>query len=379
MFLTDGLDRQIADSGKSSGIRFGRVVDVVLDANHETAQDTNYGKTAAIGGVFYRQIDSAGKEDDNNQFFAYQGNVTYQQIPLKNEIVAIMDLPTWARGEDNTATVAHWLYVCPLWNHPHHNAYPDTYQYPEQSDKADLGEDFKEVPNVNALQMSPGDLAIEGRHGHSIRFGGTNFKENEISTEEDNGKPYIFISNGQKETEDGLEIRKEDINEDSTSLYITSDQQIPLIQANEKRDAYKEAPETAEAYKGAQTIINSNRIFLNAKEDAVLISSLESVGINTKAVAIDGEDYVGIDANKIYLGSVALKREDEPVLLGQSTTEWLEELHSVVNQIVNHLATMPVMTGGEAKGVAIGSSLLPLMAPMKAKLELLKSKKVFTE
>ena len=377
MFVTDGTDRSIPFSGGSSGIRFGRVVDVVLATDHPDIKD--YGNTAAIGGVFYRQIDSAGNEEDNQQQFAYQGNVTYQQIPLKNEIVAIMDLPTWERGDDNTSTVAHWLYVCPLWNHPHHNAYPDTEQYPNQSDKADFGKDFKEQPNVNAVQMSPGDIAIEGRHGQSIRLGGTSFEKNEISTEEDNGKPYVFISNGQKETEDGLEIRTEDINEDKTSLYLTSDQQIPLTQANEKRDAYKEAPETAEAYKGAQTIINSNRIFLNAKEDAVLISSLESVGINTKAVAIDGEDYVGIDAKKIYLGSVALKREDEPVLLGQSTTEWLEDLHSVVNQIVNHLATMPVMTGGEAKGVALGSSLIPLMAPMKAKLELLKSKKVFTE
>ena len=378
MFAVSGAERNIPEQSGAPSTFYARVTDVILDSDHP--EYDNYGKAISINGIFFRPLGQPTTEDSPNRLFAAQGNSTFKSVPLKNEIVMIVQMPSNDREFDSEKLISYWTKVVPMWNHPHHNAYPDVTQYNDQADNADLGSDFEEIGATNPIALSPGDTIIEGRHGNHIKLGGTTHSTNDISTEEDNGKPYIFISNGQVETEDGIDTVKEDINEDSTSIYLTQDHQIPLTQANEKRDSYKEAPETAEAYKGAQTIINSNRIFLNAKEDAVLISSLESVGINTKVVAIDGEDYVGIDADKIYLGKIALNREDEPVLLGQSTTEWLEDLHAILETVVKTMSTLPgAPPAAVGKMIAIGATLRPQMVPLKKRLELLKSKKVFTE
>lgn len=366
-----------AGSGAKLNNTFGRVLDVILDSFHPEYQ--NYGNSLSINGVFYRPLSSTEKEGESPApRFAYQSNKGIKEVPLKGEIVEIQTLPSEEREFDPNNLKTYWTKIVPVWNHPHHNAFPDTEQQGEGP--ADLGKDFKEESTINTLQQFPGDITMEGRHGQSIRFTGTKFDSNPWIDNSNNGKPLIIISNGQKETQSGDETLVEDINEDPSSIYLTSDHVIDLEQANEKRDAWDSEPVKGNIYKGSQVVINSGRLYFNSKEESILLSAKEAIGANANTINIDGEKYIALDAKKIYLGSIALKKEDEPVLLGQSTIDWLDDYLSQFESVAKGLATLPpAPPAAIAKLIALGNSIVPIIPTLRNLLKNLPSKKVFTE
>ena len=162
----------IASTAGSStgGTNFGRVVDIILDDSHPDYE--TLGKTQALNGVFYRELDMSSVEDELQTLkFAYCGERGVIRPPLKNEIVVLQTLPSEERTEVTTAKKVYWTKAVPLWNHPHHNAYPDVIQFEDQARSgADLGEDFEESEATSPLQIFPGDVIVEGRHGNKIMF-----------------------------------------------------------------------------------------------------------------------------------------------------------------------------------------------------------------
>lgn len=367
---TGGTTRSSTEAG------FGRVVDVVLDSKHPLYDE--YNKSQSLNGVLYRQINSFGIEDEeSNLLFAYAGNNLIKKQPLKNEIVQITSMPTEERNSDPNAKKRYWTSIVPVWNHPHHNAFPDTQQFGEGD--VDLGEDFEESQQIAPIQAFPGDTIVEGRHGNTIRLGGTKFNLNEFTDSSNNGVPYTIIRNGMKSPPNALDPTVEDINEDDSSIYMGSDHKFNLTQANEKRDAWESEPEKADTYKGNQVIVNSGRIYFNAKEEGAYISAIENIGLNAKVVGIDADDYVGLDAKKLYLGTNAFK-EKEPVLKGQTSIDWMDDHLSQFETIVKGMATMPpAPPAAIAKMIATANAVLPVIPQLRNLLKQLLSKKVYTE
>jgi hypothetical protein len=363
--------------GANAAANFGRVVDVILDSSHPLF--STYKESQGINGIVYRQINSFGIEDEEGDLlFAYAGNNLIKKQPLKNEIVQIISMPSEERADNPNAKKTYWTTIVPLWNHPHHNAYPDTLQAGEGD--VDLGEEFEEQQEVAPIQSFPGDTIIEGRHGNTVRLGGTKFSLNTFTDDSNNGSPYTIIRNGMKSPSNSLDATVEDINEDKSSIYMGADHTFELKQANEKRDAFEKEPEFADIYKGNQVIINSGRLFFNAKEEGIFLSAVEGIGINSKHVGIDGEDYVGLDAKKVYLGKKAFS-EDEPVLLGQITTNWLEDFLGQFEQIMKAMATAPPVPAEAYTAVMTGAAkaIVPMIPTLKSLIKRLHSKKVFTE
>ena len=96
---------------------------------------------------------------------------------------------------------------------------------------------FYEDATIKPIQPYGGDITIEGRYGNSIRFGSTTPSEsisNNWSNEGDIGNPITIIRNGQPNSENVNNISYnyilEDINEDDSSIYLCSDQQITNFQ-----------------------------------------------------------------------------------------------------------------------------------------------------
>lgn len=363
-------------AGAAPTFRFGRVVDVVLDESSPYYKE--FGQSQAVNGIRYRPLDKAYSQDEDAILpFAYCGNTNLISVPLKNEIVIITSLPSEDRQGNSLQTKTYWLSVVNIWNHPHHNAYPDTLQ--SGTGKADLGEEFVEVNTVAPLQIYPGDTLISGRHGNTIRLGGTKHQYNTITDDSNNGKPFTIIKNGMKEPEDGMALSSEDINEDGSSIYMVSDHTIPLEEANIKAEAWTDPADVAGVYKGDQVIVNGGRLFFNAKEEGAFIAAKEYIGLASKGVHIDGEDMVSLDAKKIYLGSTALKREDEPVLLGQTTQDWLNTLVDNLDTLLQTLSKPGPPPVYVAKAVATSTALLGGVKQLKSQIKLLTSKKVYTE
>lgn len=374
--ISTGAGQSLKGNSSPAGAsNFGRVIDVILDSSHPEYE--NKGKTQALNGIFYREIDLSSIEDElQNLKFAYCGDRGLIRTPLKNEIVMLKSLPSEERADITTNKKTYWLNVVPVWNHPHHNAYPDTIQF---EGDPDLGEDFIEVDTVAPLQSFPGDVSLEGRHGNKIRLGGTKHSLNTFTDDSNNGVPYIIISNGEKSPSNAIDPIVEDINEDPSSIYMGADHTFELKQANEKRDAWNNEPEKADQFKGNQVIINSGRLFFNAKEEGAYISSLENIGLNAKVVGIDADDYVGLDAKKLYLGTKAFE-EKEPVMLGETSIAWLDDHLSQFETIVKGMATAPPAPPAfVAKMIATSNAVLPIIPQLRNLLKELLSKKVYTE
>ena len=366
-----------SNGGGGSTSLYGRVVHVILDPFDPDYE--KYGSSQSINGVLYKPLNTPTEESkESDLLFAYCGGGNMKRIPLKGEIVKLELNPTEERTDNPSSKKTYWVDIVSIWNHPHHNAYPDTYQSGDNNNQ--FGSDFIEAASINPLQAFPGDTLLEGRHGQSIRFTGTKYQSNPWIDSTNNGKPLTIISNGQIETDNGVDSIVEDVNEDSSTMYFTSEHIIPLLQASEKRAAWKEEPIKADKYKESQIILNSGRLYFNAKDNDILLSSKEGIGLNSNTISLDGEEYIGLDADKIYLGKIALEREDEPVLLGQSTTDLLEDFLKQFQSLIRDMASMPpAPPAAIAKMIATSNAILPEIPKLKQRLPLLHSKKVYTE
>ena len=313
-----------------------RVVDIVLDDTHP--EWDKFGGPSSLGAIKYKvlglSIDTETLEDVKALPIAFPQHSSIKNLPLKNEIVLIQS------GTDNlqvssreTFKISYYTTILSIWNHPHHNALPE-----KGVTEVDLGKEIPELTTINPKQPFPGDLLIESRLGTSFRFSGYKHSTNPYTDNTNNGKPFFILSNGQAEQENSFTPTLEDINKDSSSIYILSDHIAPLQQIRYKSDSHKTTPVKANTYKGNQVIVNSGRLFFNSKEESILFSAKESFSVTSKSVSLDGEDYIGLDAKKIYLGKNALQYESQPIILGDSLEVFLHTLLSELSALADVLS-----------------------------------------
>ena len=88
---------------------------------------------------------------------------------------------------------------------------------------------------------------------------------------------------------------------------------------------------------------------------------------------------LSIDGKKIYLGRVAMKKEDEPVLLGQTTQDWLTTLVDNLDTLLKTLSKPGPPPVYVAKAVATSTAIRGGIKQLKSQIKLLSSKKVYTE
>ena len=235
------------------------------------------------------------------------------------------------------------------------------------------------------MQPFPGDLLFEGRQGQSVRFTGYPHKSNPFVDDENKTLPLTIISNGQIETESGVDHIVEDVNEDYSSIYLTSNHTIPLIPARTKRSSFNDEPTEPNYYKGNQVIVNGGRLYFNAKEEDIHLNAAENLGITSRVVGIDGVDYIGLDAKKIYLGAQARKFEQQPIILGDQLEVFLASLLSSIDRLGGVLSTATTVSGDGLPTVNLeGTALQAVARSLAGQINpngpsLLKSKKVFTE
>ncbi len=220
-----------------------RVVDIILDIDHPRA--TSLGGVDAIGTIFFAEI-STNKGLSNPEklptaipLFSFQ-----KYFPLINELVLVLD------GDINTDTkskqrIKYYLPTMNIWNSPQHNAMPLTEYYintgnfsntqngiiktpQDNSLNIPLGKTFQEKDFIKPLRPFEGDNILEGRLGNSIRLGSTSKPLNPWSQNGENSDPITIIRNGQYNNinDDTFNPNIEDINNDDSSIYLTSNQNI---------------------------------------------------------------------------------------------------------------------------------------------------------
>lgn len=327
-----------------------RVIDVITDNEHPLYD--KLGKDASIGSIVYRPLSTTidTSEEGDTQFTgqAFPLNPNIKTLPLKNEVVLIIRGPQADIRDGGTKDIAYYQTVYSIYNHPHANAYP---VFDEPGSEVNIGEGIDLSDEIAPLQPYTGDTLIEGRLGQSIRMSGGTSVKNPYTDSSNKNKPFTFITNGQTNENPNKEAFipiLENIDKDPSSIYLTSDHSIPLTLANTKRDSYDNAPDEPSKYRGSQVLINAGRLTFNAKKDDILLSSANSVGINSNTINIDGKEYLCIDAEKIFIGSIARSNNGnakQPVLLGHQVENYLQEFLEILINMTDAFKTAKTVKG----------------------------------
>ena len=374
---TGGQKSARTNNSSNSKPTYGRVIKTILSLSDPDCKDSSM-----LNGVFYRIPKTIGDESEDTGIqglipFAKQGNASMRVIPMPGELVKLSP----ALGKVALAgKEMYWTEIVNVWNHPHHNAVPDIRQENWQ-DRLLGGQ--QEEGTISPLQANPGDTLFEGRLGQSLRFGGYRGIQSKNIDSSNDGKPIILISNGQIKTEEGDTPIEEDINEDFNSMYFLSDHKSTLKAANTKRDSYNEVPLTSDQFKGNQILLNAGRLYFNAKEDSILLSAKQSVGINANTLNLDAVDYFCIDGKTIYLGKKARTAKgntQQPVVLGKQLENWLGTLLDTLDTVASAMSSASAVGAGPVTQLnAAGPSLKATIKSLKTQFKLFKSKKVFVE
>jgi hypothetical protein len=373
---------------KTSNSNVVRVKSIILDSTHPRYEEL--GGENSIGTIIFDDnIEIPNVSNDISTFpYARPLNSNIKHYPLINELVYIFRFPSNEIGKNTALKQTYYIDVVSLWNHPHHNAYPDTpnalppsqdkdytetqagsvRRVTDQSTEINLGNTFKERDNIHPLSPFEGDLITEGRWGNSIRLGSTvNGSNNNWSLTGSNGDPIVILRNGQGEqNNDGWVHITEDINNDESSIYLTSTQQIPLAASSTKYNSYIKPPDAPNKYSGKQIILNSGRLILNSTNDHILITSNKTINLNAvSSVNIDTPTII-LQSKLVLLGS---KDATESILKGDTTIDLLTGLVDQLTLLSTALQTVITPAGPAVNPAA--TQLITYLSKLKVDLNTL--------
>ena len=372
-------------------IRAVRVLSIVLDETHPRFKEL--GEWNGLGIIEFEDVINPLPSPSLLIARPLQGNS--KNLPLVNEIVYIISLPNTDIASISSNTISYYINTVSLWNHPHHNAFPtspnslpptqqkdyaqtatgNVRRVTDQSTEIFLGKTFQERSNIHPLLPFEGDIIYEGRWGNSIRVGSTvkdkilGILNNSLNpwskTPSKSGDPIVIIRNGQgKQTEEGWIPTVEDINNDDSSIYLTSTQRIPLKASSTIYDSYQTAPSSPDQYSGKQVIINSGRLVFNSTQDHILLSSNQTIGFNAvSGFNFDTKSNFVINAPTIKLGG---KNATEPILKGDTTVQILTDLIDELYKLT--IALQSVTPQGGPLVLPAATQLAPKLLQIKTQL-----------
>jgi len=378
-----GLDRTNRDAsrrgGGGSSMFSARTKDIILDRSHQYFPIA--GEWNSIGAIMFESVKSPTLAPRNQTLsaspvFAYPLFPNIKHYPLLEEIVMVFFLPDSNVQQNSTSGRFYYLPPINVWSSQIQNAIPGIDDLPVSQTKTvdmvnlgspnivdntinsiSLGKYFTEG-EFNPLIPYEGDIIYEGRFGNSIRFGSTTQGAipNQWSLSGTTpGNPILILRNGQASTsKDPWQPVVEDINNDDSSIYLTSFQQIPLRVANLADFSFSKStsPTTPDQYGGSQIILNSGRLMFNAKSDSILLIANESIQLAcNKTLGVDAKQ-ISLTAEKVYLGSSEGEEGTrlQSVVLG-------ENLNFVLSDIAVFLNTLNIAfkTATDSNGAPIVS------------------------
>lgn len=355
-----------------------RVTDIILDETHP--KFPVYGEWNSIGTIEYEQAITPDQVSTTKNI-ARPLLSNLKNFPLKNEIVFLLALPGTDSLENlSEKPIYYYLTLISLWNHPHHNAYPNPLNQsslPENQQKdysqieignvrrvtdnsteIDLnstnfsGGKFVEKINIHPLLPFTGDNILEGRFGNSIRLGSTikskSIYQNNWSKSGKEGDPIIIIRNGQppNASDEGWLPISENINADLSSIYITSTQTIPIEVSSKNYTSISsdQVPVYPGSYNKEQIVLNSGRLLFNSSVDSILLSSKKIISLSAvEDIGISTRKNITLTGDLIKLGGI---NAGESLLLGDSFIKQFKVLLNTINLLCDALVEEPTLNGG---------------------------------
>jgi hypothetical protein len=387
--LISGLNGSVASAATSAtpnsfitpltnpGFTSARVKSIILDNTHEYF--TEFGEWSSIGTIFWEPVDkpySGSSYDKKSYALPIFPNIKH--YPLINEIIYTTQLTSTNLATNLSANRYYYFPPLNMWNSQIHNAQPgydndpsndilqtndyessfqgEVRQIEDNSSNIFLGKTFVENASIYPLLPYEGDVIYEGRWGNSIRLGSTVKNAvipNNWSSVGTNGDPIFILRNGQTTTTEFPWVPQlENINNDSSSIYLTSTQKISLFPASVNNFSFSKStpPTNIGQYEGNQIILNSGRLVFNAKSDSILALANKSIQLScNETLGVDAKQ-ISLTADKVYLGSSegVEGTKIQSVVLG-------ENLNFVLGDIAIFLQTLSIAfkTSTDSNGAPI--------------------------
>jgi hypothetical protein len=331
-----GFSNILSAQGKNNfspipSLQVGRVYGVVTTEN--TPSEKMFKKAGGfngIGSIFYLDYNSSKNVTGTGDEFLDLCNIAkpmspqVQYYPVLGELVSLVDAPSpdAQLSLNSTSNQKYYTSVVNLWNNNQQNSQPADI-------KDNLGITFVENPNIKSLLSFEGDHIVQGRQGNALRFSSTTklYSDlNEWSNTGNDDSPITILSNGfSYNPKEKFHVEK--INQDNSSIYLTSTQQIPLQTDRTGILNPLTKPTDPSRYFNAQVIINSDRVVLNSKRDEVMIFAKSNIELNTKNIInLNANERVHLNSNTVFLGTVNNSLPTEPLVLGDKLNTLLENL-----------------------------------------------------
>jgi hypothetical protein len=342
--LTAGISRPTNLISSLPSLKVGRVYGVVTTSNTPTAkQFSKVGEYGGTGTVFFLDYNNAKNTIGNNTDAFLDTcdiakplfpNINY--YPLLGELIYIIELPSPASQITPNSTQKYYTTVINLWGDPQVNSQTSNSNSP-------LGKTFIENSTIRNLLNFEGDCIIQGRKGNSIRFGSTvrfASSNNEWSNIGKDGDPIMIISNGHNYNID-QDFYVEKVNEEASSIYLTSTQNIPF-KVDVKDPINPLTSPIVNYYQNSQVIINADRVVLNSRKDDIMLFSSSNIELSTNyTINLNAGEHIHLNIKeenptltatstikpKIFLGTKFTNEiPTEPLLLGRQVAKYLQDL-----------------------------------------------------
>lgn len=145
---------------------------------------------------------------------------------------------------------------------------------------------FRVNPSTRPFRAYEGDMILQGRFGNAIRFGSSKFQNPDVIMPEPN---LILTAGGWKtprllstEKNTPYSLAEEDINEDRSSIWMVSDQQVnfdPITLINGSLSHLLTSNKKTQDFVGAQIFVNSDRVILNSKRNEISLFSNTEINL----------------------------------------------------------------------------------------------------
>ena len=350
----------------AQGYKVGKVYAVILDEQSVPQQVwIDNGGWAGVGTILYseyREDTELPLEDLNDAQLidlptALPLYPNQKYFPLPGEIVMLMDLPSAPSPITNKTEESYYVSVINAWNSPQFNGLF------LNEDKDVLYNSFNQNSDFRGLQTFEGDYLLEGRFGNSIRFGSTNRVGSQdlspwsTNPNELENNPITLLTNQHNSKLPNSDLYVENINKDGASIYLTSNQSIPLDTGNIVLSNITN-PINIKDFTDPQVIINADRTIISSKSDEVLIFGKTGIEAYSQGPIYLQSNKVGIalQDNQVFLGPY---NNDfitpQPLILGCSLNVWLSDLILTLSDFSSNLANTisqpegtPLMTINDA-------------------------------
>jgi hypothetical protein len=350
-----GLSTITANMGNNNylppeGYKVGKVYAVILSDKSvpQSVWEAN-GEWDGIGTILYQEYDEDGELaiadiTDNTLATLPTALPLYpnqKYFPLLGEIVLLMNLPSAPSPITNKTEETYYISTVNAWNSPQFNGL-----FLDEA-KNILYDSFTENENFRGLQTFEGDYILEGRFGNSIRFGSTNKSGNidnspwSTNPGEISNNPIVLITNQHNFKLPGSDLYVENINVDGASIYLTSEQKIPLNIGNVKlTNLVQPFTISPQDYTQPQVIINANRTVISSKTDEVLVFGKSGVQMYSQGPIYLQSNKVGLymDGKKIFLGPTS-PIAGQPLVLGNN-------LKIVLSNLIKAMSNFCSLTSG---------------------------------